>query len=351
MGSRLGRMLFWVALALLTIAGPARAAKVPWLYDVEVPVADQSASARARGTSDALLKLLTRITGLVHVPKTNQVASALENPNRYFSSFNFARDPEGRLRLNVSFVPRAVLGLLDRADLPVWGANRPAIMLWIAVDERRLGGERRVLGADDEDPLVAAIAARALDRGLEVRLPTMDLEDQTAVDAAAVWGRMSAVLEPASVRYDAELLVTGRVERVAGDRASSEWAYAYADRSDTTRAPSGTVERQGAHVIDWLADRLAEQFAVLGREPRRLSIQVVDIAGVADYAAVMRYLGRLEFVQDLSLDSIAGRTLSISFTSRSTDDQIVELLSIDGRLAPEATQISRASDALRFTWR
>ena len=339
----------------LGCATASKADVVPWLYDVEVAVPDQSTRARLRGASDALLKLLTRITGLEHVPRSDAVRAALEVPDRYFSSFEFVRDGDGELQLRVSFVPRVVLDLCDAANLPVWSANRPRIMAWIAIDERGQGAGRRVVAADDAGVLAAALAERARTRGLDVRLPIMDLDDQLNVDAVAIWGGMSAVLEPASVRYGADLILTGRVVREADDRVRATWDYWWNDRTGTVPTAEGSAAELAFDVVDFIADELASRFAVLGREPRRLQLAVSGIDDVADYAGVLGYLNRLEYVQDLQVVRVRGTELELAFTSRSTNSQIEELFGIDGRLrstdADAGTLSFAPADRLRYQWR
>ena len=67
----------------------ARAAAVDWLYDVEVPVTDQSAEVRSAAFRQALLVALKRITGLNDVPTNPVVTSALEAPQRYYVEYRY----------------------------------------------------------------------------------------------------------------------------------------------------------------------------------------------------------------------------------------------------------------------
>ena len=47
---------------------------VPWLYEVAVPVENQSEAERRRASSEGLLELLTRLTGLNDVPRSPVVS-------------------------------------------------------------------------------------------------------------------------------------------------------------------------------------------------------------------------------------------------------------------------------------
>ena len=187
---------------LLAPAAPAMAEPVPWLYDVDVAVQGRDAAARTAVSGEALLVVLSRVSGLAHVPRNARVREALGSPEAYYDRFVFLDDDS----LRIHFTPSAVLRLVDEARLPVWSANRPQAMAWLVVER---GGDRRIV--DGEHPLAATLARRARQRGLVVKLPLMDLEDRMRIQPAVVRGRLFSPLEEASRRYGADLIVAGQV--------------------------------------------------------------------------------------------------------------------------------------------
>ena len=234
-----GRIAALALVLILAWSGSARAVElVPWLYQVAVPVADQSTAERERAASEALLALLTRLTGLAYVPRTEEVAAALKAADGYYSEFRFAAalSPPGSessegpgasqgkdaLNLVIQFDPDPVLALIRAAGLPIWRATREKVLVWVVLND---GAERSLVGATSDLPLVAGLTAQARVRGLSLTLPLLDLEDQLAVDPAAVWGRLSQVVDPASVRYGADVLLLGRIERDAFGVWTSDWEF------------------------------------------------------------------------------------------------------------------------------
>lgn len=209
-----GRALAGVlALAGWLAAGPVPAAPVPWLYDVDVAVEGRTPAARLAVSGVALAEVLSRASGLAHVPRNARVREALDRPEAFYSRFVFLENDE----LRIHFTPGAILGLLDEARLPVWSANRPQIMAWLVVED---GGNRRVV--DGEHPLARALSARARQRGLVLKLPLMDLEDRMRVQPAVVRGRLFSSLEEASRRYGADVILAGQVQERACEIASPE---------------------------------------------------------------------------------------------------------------------------------
>ena len=198
----LAGIVLWLA-AGLAPPEPAVAAPLAWLYDVDMVVEGRTATARLAVSGEALAEVLSRVSGLAHVPRNDRVRDALDRPEAYYNRFVFLEN--GKLR--IQFTPGAILELMDEARLPVWSANRPQAILWLVVES---GGRRRIV--DGQHPLAATLSERARQRGLILKLPLMDLEDRQRVRPAVVRGRLYASLEEASKRYGADVILAGQVQ-------------------------------------------------------------------------------------------------------------------------------------------
>lgn len=319
-------------LALLPIA-PAGAVDVSWLYDVEVPVEDQSSRARLDAASQGLAELLTRLTGLVSVPRNEAVSRALAAPDLYYNRFSFEQSEDGDgLMLRLQFTPNSVLNLIRDANLPIWRTNRPVVVAWIAFDD---GRERRILGADSQHPVVEALRERARDRGFPLRLPLLDLADQLTVSPAAVWGRLSPTLEPASERYGGDIVLMGRVRQLPGESWAASWEF-WVDgdiRNVDQEAPEPAP--LGRAVADAVANELAGRYAVLDRGVRQLELAVSAVEGAGDYADLLRYFGDLEFIQEVAVSAVKDDRLHVSLLTAAAPEQLLELFRLDRRLAPD----------------
>jgi uncharacterized protein len=337
--------LGWVLLAPVSAA----AVEVPWLYEVTVPVENQSTSARLDAASRALAQLLTRLTGLVSVPRNEQVSRALAAPDLYFNRFGFEQTSENgeqRLNLRLQFVPQAVLDLVRDANLPIWRSNRPTVLAWIAVDDDLV---RRVLPADTEHPLVDALAERTRERGVPLRLPLLDLTEQLTVEPAAVWGRLSQILQPASQRYGADTVLVGRLQRRSDERWHAEWEFWVDGEVRRLEQDARDPTSLGRAAADLVADELAGRYAVLDRGVRRLALSVSEVERTADYADLLRYLGGLEFVDEVIVSAVSGDRLEVSLLTAAGPDQLLELFSLDRRLVPDRSRVM-PGPALPLVW-
>lgn len=328
------------------------AAVVPWLYEVEVAVDDQTSAARNRASEDALLELLTRLTGLVHVPRLQAVASALASPDQYYNQFRYVQVetldenglPVDALRMRIQFEPASVLRVLKDAALPIWRSDRPKVVAWVVV---AANGSREIVGAGSGSELATAIQERARARGLALVLPLLDLEDQLQVDPAAVWGRLSTVLNSASKRYHADIVLVGRVQ-AQSDGWAADWEFWMDGELKPFAGQSPDLVELGSHGIDFVADELVQRYAVLGRSLQDIRLVVAGIHSPADYGLLLRYLGRLEFVDHVNLTRVQGDRMGLVLTTRAKPEQLLEIFAADRALALVDVDLATGPDIELF---
>jgi uncharacterized protein len=333
--------------ALLWAAGTARADEVPWLYDVRVPVEDQSPRARLAAAGTGLVQVLTRLTGLTAIPASEVIDRALAAPDLYYSQFGFDRAPDGEgLLLRLQFTPDAVQNLIRQANLPVWRSNRPTVVAWVVVDD---GAERTILGSASTHPAAEALRERAIERGLPVLLPLMDLADQMEVEPAAVWGRLSQPLMAASERYAADIVLIGRLQQTATGAWTGSWEYWLGEEVRSLDREAAEPGLLGQVAADFVSDEIALRYAVLDRGRQRLELNVSAVESVADYADLLRYFGSLEFVDEVDVRFVSGGRVGVSLTTGAEAEQLQELFRLDRRLFADPLNPS-PGPALELVW-
>lgn len=342
---------------LLVCVRPVFAVPVPWLYDVDVAVDGRTADARMAVSGAALAVVLSRVSGLAHVPRNAAVRTALAGSESYYDRFVFLNDRE----LRIHFVPVAVLNLMDEAKLPVWSANRPPVMAWLVVES---GGVRRIV--DGGHALGATLVERARQRGLILKLPLMDLEDRLRVRPSVIWGRLFSPLSEASARYQADVILVGRLREQAcipeplddlgvdgasalcGPMGGSIYAgsvEAWMDGEEFTTDFTATDSQDAGRMIaDFIADELASRFAVLARAPNRIALTIGGITTPIGYGRLLGYLDALEFVTAVDVAAVRDDRLEITLHTRAGFDQLVELFQKDGRILPDP------ADGAVLTW-
>ncbi|MEM9622508.1 MAG: DUF2066 domain-containing protein [Pseudomonadota bacterium] len=332
------RSITLLACALLLAPVPAQSYSAGlWLYEVEAPVAAQSQEERQRVASLGLLQVLSRVTGLRSIPRNEVVTAALANPGRYYNEFVFFNQRDELRReqphLRIVFQRDAVLELARSARLPIWWNRRPDVMLWVVVETQ---GRRQILDSNSTGELVEAVRNHAERRGLPVILPLMDLDDRMTVSSGDVWGRVAATLEQGARRYDADLVLVGRLRaQAAGEDSFSyrgDWEVWQDGRPLVVPVEDSAAATAAAVGLDALADQLAERFTVLPRGIRRQQFAITGLRDVSGYAGLMTYLSSLDFIEGVSIASLQTDSLNLQLDTHAGDDQLIMMLTAEGRL-------------------
>lgn len=357
-------------LCTVVLAAPfSEAAVVPWLYNVEVAVTSQADAERRRAGQAALSTLLARLTGLREIPHTPDVRDALQRPEDFYTSYRFERRVQNETVLTIRFEPASAQGLLRRAGLPIWAADRPTVLVWLVLQR---GAERERLADAQATAFAAALQAQARARGLEVFLALDDLQDRE-LEPADLWGRFWERIDAASARYAPDLLLVGRsreendgtwhtmwnlrglqdvptpsfhggIGRAAPRRSLNQPALPTA--AFQQRSPS--VELVAQTAVDNVAAVLADRFAVRGGL-KAIDVTVRGAQTVRGYAALLAHLKSREYIERLEIDLVTPDAMRLRLHSRSSPDQLRELLTIAGQF--EAEQRADAPSASRVTGR
>ena len=169
-----------MTLALVIVAMPAHSVLIDDLYVAEVVTVSQSDAQRRRDAGTGLRDVLVRVSGRLDVVEHPLVAAALRSPEDYYTEFSYQtvendgsdaglpaptpQEAPASQKMQIRFEPSLISDLLRRADLPVWGSNRPSVLFWAA---RGSGAERAVLGEGSSGLFARSVRERAKSRGCQ----------------------------------------------------------------------------------------------------------------------------------------------------------------------------------------
>jgi hypothetical protein len=323
------------------------AATFPDLDTITVIPGPAARDPRAEAERLAMMQLLTRMTGRRDAAQAPELAHLIADVRSYVNSWGYL----DRERVRVGFNSTAVASELTSANWPVWGAERPETLLWIAVDFG--DGQRALMGAS---PVAAEwtpefaefmldlrtqLDAVASERGLPVTYPLLDLQDLDSITFAEVWGGFDGLISAASERYNADGVLVGRIA-VSSFGLDVRWTFLDEGRG----AVLGTDIRGG---LDWLADQYAAEFGVVGGA-RSARVTVLDVTSLAAYGRVMSYLESLSVLQSVDVEGFDGSTLNLRIAARGDDRVVERLLTLGGVLVTVSgvPGLSAPTDGLVF---
>ncbi|TDF81088.1 DUF2066 domain-containing protein [Pseudomonas sp. H9] len=299
------RLRHYLAVGCLALFGlSAQAETVSGLYQVREPVDGQGTEARAQATGKALETLVLRLTGDPKAAQSPALASLRKDPQQIISQFGFEAGPPETVL--VDFDPGSTERALRQAGLALWGNNRPSILGWWLNDSTE-GSSLVGDGQNSATPLRRA----AQHRGLPLRLPLADLNEQLVATAKNLEGADPAPLRDASERYGADALLAVHASEADG-KWQGTWRLWLGEQREQGKVEAADQAALADAVMLAVSARLAPRFVA---RPGASSVMQVQVQGMtlARYAE----LGRVLEPYGGRLNQVTGDTLIYQVTGNS----------------------------------
>ncbi len=341
--TRLFTLLFFIFAAT-----SASAAQVSNLHQAQVPVATQSDQDRSRVAPEALKQTIIKVVGDRQAVNGADITALLADAERYVARYSYHQlnqddDSINTESLSVNFIfdAKTLDNALKRIGLPIWGANRPEILLWLVSEK---DGEQSLVGDSDDIAVNNFIKIHAERRGLPIILPVMDLEEQTQISFNDIQADNNSTIQSASARYGARIIVTAQI-RGNATQTTTQWQVLNNDVNARWQS-EGTLDSAIAHGIDQLGDMLGQRFAQQMGPSQQLSMEITDVKDYHDYNRLIAYLNNLQGVESVSIVSINARILKVGLIIQGEVSKFRELLAFDGLL--QANQVMANNDAEHY---
>ncbi len=341
-----------LALILLALVLMAPAAMARDLYTGEAVLAEDG-----RIDNQALLRaldeVLVRLTGEVERSPVESLGLGSADVNNLIQTRHTVRrerlEEDGEtvqeLRARVEFDETAINQLLREQRIPRWGRERPAILLWMAVDD-----EDGVAFADDPwlDSVVNEQARRL---GLDIVYPLGDALDMAEVTLPDIRGGFLNSAVAAADRYGTGVIAMLDLRMEGGlDQPiwSARWSWRVGGQEgglQHTGLYRDMLVRRG---LERLAAAMAGRYAIRDTEGegrlRRLLVE--GIVDDVQFAEVRSYLNDLGIVEDVRI--VAARERSLEFELTLSGEGLEQFIEMGGLLVRDGPA---DGDVLRYRLR
>lgn len=281
---------------LALISATALAENVSGLYQVREPVTGPGAEARTAATVKALDTLVQRLTGDPKAVQSPALAELRKDPQQIINQVGSEAGPPESVV--VEFDPGSTERALRKAGLALWGSNRPSILGWWlndTVEGSNLVGD----GQASAQPLRRA----AQHRGLPLRLPLADLQEQLVANAKQVEASDPAPLREASERYGADALLAVHAQEADG-KWQGKWQLWLGDQREQGTAEGADQAALADAVMMAVSSRLAPRYVTRPGASSQLQVQVqgMNLQRYAELARVLEPYGpRLQAAEGSTL--------------------------------------------------
>lgn len=340
---RLSARLFAVCLSLLSL--PALAAQVDDLYQVREAVASQQPEERSAALGRALETLMLRLTGDAKAVQSGSLEGVRKDPQQLVSQYVYEGDS-----LVVDFDPLTTENKLRQAGVPIWGANRPLILTWWLNNSE--GGSSLVGdGQEASTPLRQA----AQHRGLPLRLPLADLEEQLVATPENLGAGQPDALQPASERYAADALLAVNAREQDG-QSQADWRLWLGDAREQGSVQGADQQALADAVLLAVSQRLAPRFLVKpgAAGAMTLEVQGADLARYAELERLLDPFGArlLRISGDLLVWQVnaSAEQLRAQLGLAGLREVPAEAAPLDATAEPQATPAQAPANLMRFSW-
>lgn len=309
-----------------------------------VAAADLPAGSLDEGFDAALLQVLGKLSGHPQQVQALAEAGRLGPVAPLVMVHRFVERGTGDERqrwLEVQFDSTLTNDRLRDLGLPVWPLERPATLVWVAVER---DGQRSLLGLQETDAVLLDVMAEgAASAGVPLLQPLLDLQDRQLVNVSAVWGGFADQLSAASERYGARQLLLGR-SYLSGGTWTTRWLLSGMSRSQRWETRGLSLESTLAAGMARLAAAMASEAAIAPEEfsGRLLRIRVHGVSSAGGYGLVMKYLTGLSVVDRLETVSVFGDYLDFNLSSNVGLRGLQQALAAGDVLRPRPGSVSAA---------
>jgi hypothetical protein len=312
--------LLWACVVGLCFGEAAFSLTRAEMYQATTAVSDRTEAAQTAAFQNAMRTVLIRVTGRRSADEDPALGPLISNARRYVQQYRAAPDSQ----LWVAFDGPAIERWLTQNGQPLWGHERPATLVLLAVQTGAQSGS--VIATEDSSELKAAIDAAAIARGLPLVWPSGAELQKYHIDFATVNTGAPSAFADIGRRMGTDGILVGRASGAAAN-ANIRWTHLFQDRSSEY---SGTLEG-----VNRAADLYSGLFAASGSLVP-VDIEVIGVSDLRDYASLQNYLESLTFISHVSVESLTGDTVRFRLATRGGGESLQRALSSNGRLQPVA---------------
>ena len=355
------KSLFFSTILLLAISVNLHATDIKQMYEVSLPVVSQDISIRKAAFEQGLIETSVRVSGSSLAPTQLNLADAgrLISQYRYrtlsdheITSYH-EKTPnlvQPKYKLWMQFDKNKLKQLLRDNGLPLWGHQRPNVLVWLAVKD---GSNRYLLKQSDLSQIKNVMEQGAMRRGLPIMWPKYDAADQKLVEFTDIWGQFLEPVKQASKRYGVSAVLLGRMNWKKGSW-QVDWSLMQEDKVESWSVNAEDLALLTSSGIGIATDSISSRFAVFtgGVNDAGLIVRVSNLNNVKKYSTTAHYLASLAPVKNVYAKEVNKHQVDFYVDLNGDEDDLRrvialgKILTVDKRtdLIDEVNHTSRNSE-------
>jgi len=335
---------FFSLFILLVLSANVPAAVIKQIYEVSQPVVSQEKQIRAAAFEQGLIEVAVRVSGNSLAPTQIDLKQAARMVRQYHYKAMSQAEIDAYLKktssliapkfkLWMQFDDARVKQLLRSNGLPIWGYQRPNVLVWLAVKD---GRNRYLLKNSDVSQIKDAVALEAKRRGLPLIWPEYDAQDKKVVNFIDVWGEFLEPVKQASKRYPVDAVLLGRMDWSNGGWTVN-WSLLMDNKTESWKLSAvdlGILMNSGVGVA---TDQISQRFAVYADSANdgELVLRVSDLNSLGQYAKASHYLASLAPVKNVYASKVNKYQVDFHIELSGDESDLKRIIALGKTLLPD----------------
>lgn len=338
-------LIHLLMLSILALSPSAQTGNM--LYSSHIPVKSQDENELQQAMQQGFAQVIRRNTSMANALNNPLINKAMSNPQTYVIGFRYDKltdtspDSPHLFKLFFQFDEKAIKNLMNEAGLPIWGSNRPPLLVWWVI---KSNGEPTLVNQETAPEIVALLNEQAQLRGIPLIFPLLDIQDNENIQPNDIWGFSLDRAKSASQRYGHENILLGRSDFL-NDFGESRCLLLLGAETLNAPATQGQLKSMLVQAIDFTADHIAQRYAVSKQGNTQTDIQLIvsDINNLQAFAALEQYFLQLDTVKTVSIGSIKNREVTVNLSLNTDIAQFEKIIQLDNKLEKQPTENSNAN--------
>ena len=339
--------------------------QVEGLYSSRVLVDNESDSERNRAFQEAFKAVIIKLTGSDSWLNEPAIERAISEAQSYVEAIQYesrggnqiieeglngSEIINGESIIEVTFASSLVQELLSNAKVPIWGSNRPSVLIWMVLQDS--SGNRSMLTTESNPEISNFIRNFAEFRAIPIIFPVLDFEDRNNLSEEDVWVLDSQKIVKASARYGADSILSGRLHFTSGGELIGLWQFIFQNETDVFDGVEENLNNYLKVPLNRVAESLSSYFAVVADSTPQetVSLKVEGIRDLKAYTSLMNYVSGLGAVHSVKTSILDRGTLQLELELLGNTAQISELIGLDRDLVPVQAFRSENVELLHYRW-
>lgn len=318
--------LLIAALSFVLAVSTAQAKQLTDLYQAEVPAGQP----QAVWQQQALAQVLVKVTVNPAVVEQGAIKAELKNAGNYIKTFAAVSSEQGPA-LKVGLDEQKIQQLLSRNQIAIWGARRPAIVLW-PVEQT---AENRVFMQGSTHPVLSQLLQQSKAIGLPLELPTANDSFTPVLSHDEVWAGNWLLIEQASLAFNADQTLILLFDQPTTGQYRLTWQGYEQDQLVSNELLAGSQQELATQFLSSLTSQLASKFAVqLGSQQAQIELEL-DIEGLTnfvDQVKVQQMLGAMLSVKQVTVKERKADLLKFKVQLAADRAAFINSLALERRL-------------------